>query len=89
MVDLHALSFPFVFENALGYSRYDPVVSTLDLLKTPCELRVVIVELRWPVSVTVVRSAVVSPCFSCCSLLGIDVMISARLVLAWFYTWVW
>jgi hypothetical protein len=59
VVYLHALSFPFVFQNALCDCGHDWVVSPLDLLKCASKFVVVIGQLGRPLSVVLCGASVV------------------------------
>lgn len=62
-VDLHPLSDPLPFQNALCHGCHDTVVTSLDLLESLGESLVVIVELGGPIGV-VISGDEISP--ACC-----------------------
>ena len=86
VVDLHSLSFPLVFEDALRYSGHNTVMPPLDLLQCGLKLCVVVVELRRPVSIAVVCRAVISSRLRRGRFLVVDLVVSTRLVFALRYT---
>lgn len=77
MVDLHALSFPLVFEDSLCDGRYDTVVPSLDLLQGLGEAGVVVVEFGRPVPI--VGGGEVSSCGDGSAVVGIACSILAIL----------
>lgn len=57
---MEALSLALPFQNALCHGSHDTIVPSLDVLKRLCKALVVVIDLRWPVFVIVIRRDVIS-----------------------------